>query len=600
MGLLALISAGIMSGGTDTKDSVRKKAKHFFLTGAIKDAEGKDDEAYEYFKRAYEIDPSYIDAGNAYGSSRLFLRTDTLMTREERLKSLSLARPLTDAYPADQFSVIFYGYMSQMADTIQEAIRVYEEFSKRNPSNVSVILHKADVYGQAGQIDSAISAIKHYERIEGTSFESTLQKVRYHLLNEDTLAIINEMTELVASNPRNIDYLLGKGKVFGLLNMPDSALYYIKMAESIAPGDGKVKNELAQIYAQQGDSIEYDRLTYEALMSENLEMEVKVNILGQYLQRIFSDKSDTKRSDKLFNTLSEQYPHEPIILELGAQYSAAKQDYGKAIEQIKYAIDLDGQNPEYVRMLMTYYLIDEKPAEVVKLYEKGLNSEMPASVKLLYAAATERLGQYDKTIETYDNLLKSIAPTLSITDTVVDLNKLRDLDFQGIYLVASYYQMAGDTYYNAHKLPETFKSYENSLSILPDNPLALNNYAYFLIEKKDTPVDSEEFKKAKEMSKRALELTSDSPVSTYLDTYAWILFKEEEYQEAEDYQEAAMKTLEEEGGEATYDFYSHYGDILFHNGKPEEALEQWKKALEMEPDDKLLQKKVKNKTFFNE
>ena len=125
-------------------------------------------------------------------------------------------------------------------------------------------------------------------------------------------------------------------------------------------------------------------------------------------------------------------------------------------------------------------------------------------------------------------------------------------------------------------------------------------FYYFLIEKKDTPVDSEEFKKAKEMSKRALELTSDSPVSTYLDTYAWILFKEGEYQEAEDYQEAAMKTLEEEGGEATYDFYSHYGDILFHNGKPEEALEQWKKALEMEPDDKLLQKKVKNKTFFNE
>ena len=102
------------------------------------------------------------------------------------------------------------------------------------------------------------------------------------------------------------------------------------------------------------------------------------------------------------------------------------------------------------------------------------------------------------------------------------------------------------------------------------------------------------------MSRKALDLTENDPVSTYLDTYAWILFKEGNYKEAEDYQEKAFETLEKEGNEPTYDFFSHYGDILFMNGKPQEALKQWEKALELEPTDKLLQKKVKNKTFYYE
>ena len=34
------------------------------------------------------------------------------------------------------------------------------------------------------------------------------------------------------------------------------------------------------------------------------------------------------------------------------------------------------------------------------------------------------------------------------------------------------------------------------------------------------------------------------------------------------------------------------------NGEPDEALEFWKQALEENPDNELLRRKVKNKTFF--
>ena len=48
------------------------------------------------------------------------------------------------------------------------------------------------------------------------------------------------------------------------------------------------------------------------------------------------------------------------------------------------------------------------------------------------------------------------------------------------------------------------------------------------------------------------------------------------------------------------DVRSHYGDILFMNQQPEKALEQWQKALELNPDSDLLKRKVENKTYFYE
>ena len=79
-----------------------------------------------------------------------------------------------------------------------------------------------------------------------------------------------------------------------------------------------------------------------------------------------------------------------------------------------------------------------------------------------------------------------------------------------------------------------------------------------------------------------------------------MLFKKKDYKEALEYQRKALEAAEKNGQVENAEFYSHYGDILFMNHLPEEALENWKKALKLEPDDELLKKKVENKTFFYE
>ena len=69
-----------------------------------------------------------------------------------------------------------------------------------------------------------------------------------------------------------------------------------------------------------------------------------------------------------------------------------------------------------------------------------------------------------------------------------------------------------------------------------------------------------------------------------------------DYKKALEYIEKTIEVTEE----VSAVLYEHYGDILFMNGEPMKALEQWKKALELDPNSEMLKKKVKNKTYFYE
>ena len=64
--------------------------------------------------------------------------------------------------------------------------------------------------------------------------------------------------------------------------------------------------------------------------------------------------------------------------------------------------------------------------------------------------------------------------------------------------------------------------------------------------------------------------------------------------------EEATAVGTEESDQASADVFDHAGDIYFMTGEPEQALSFWKRALELDPDNELIQKKVKHKAYFYE
>jgi tetratricopeptide (TPR) repeat protein len=70
------------------------------------------------------------------------------------------------------------------------------------------------------------------------------------------------------------------------------------------------------------------------------------------------------------------------------------------------------------------------------------------------------------------------------------------------------------------------------------------------------------------------------------------------YPKAKEYIDKALRATDDEDMSA--DLLEHAGDIYFMAGEPDKALEYWQRAQAIDPDNELLNKKVKNKTFFYE
>ncbi|MGH2623616.1 MAG: tetratricopeptide repeat protein, partial [Sphingobacterium sp.] len=144
------------------------------------------------------------------------------------------------------------------------------------------------------------------------------------------------------------------------------------------------------------------------------------------------------------------------------------------------------------------------------------------------------------------------------------------------------YAGLGDLYHEIKMESASEVAYEEAIQLDSTHMSALNNAAYYLsLKKKDLD-------KAADYAKRAVALDPNS--GTFQDTYAWVLFQQEQYSEAKIWIEKAIKNSNPSGV-----LYEHYGDILMQSGKDREAIKQWEKALTFESDSAIDQDKIKQK-----
>lgn len=584
------VMAGASSKGTP--ETARAKARYYYILGVRAEADNRHPEAYEYFRKSTLSDPSYLEGSSAFALNRFSIDDKEVQSDSIIDDNMKRIRQFVDAYPEDYNEAQYYGYLASQLDTAAEAVRIFTRLDSIYPQKTTSLIHLSRAYMALDSTERALDALDKYERIEGHNPQITLQKMSILLNEGDTLRSIREIDNLIASVPTEPVFRILKGNLMAFLDRPDSALSCYLQAESMAPDNGSAKIALANWYKEQGDSAKYDEKTYEALLSEDFGLEEKNDLLAQYLQTLLNDKSDTQRGDHLFEVLSLQYPHEPQILDLGARYLAAKKQYPEAIEQMQYAIDLQPDNKTYWQQLMAFQIIDDRYKEVEQTYQRACDHIIPdENLSLIRASAASADNNYDLAEKIYFDLISSTVDGINPADSLTDRRILRALSYDQLVKTSTFFEMLGDAYYQAKRIPQAFRAYENALFFFSDNILALNNYAYFLCE------EGGDLERAEKMSARAIAAAPDN--DTYLDTYAWILYKSGRMEDALQYQTAAVEKATE-NGDISAELYSHYGDILFHNGRHDEAVEAWEKALEIEPDNDLIAKKVRLKTYVEQ
>lgn len=543
----------------------QRKAEYLFLEGLRMKSLGRMDAFYDLVKRANEIDSSNTAISYYYGYCQI------LMNNKDKVKAkiaLDFMKKHVDMRPSDYYENSFYADIVGKLGYPEESLRVWKRLADLYPTKDEIKYQLADGYARTNDKQMAIDTYNSLEKIEGKSIAISVKKISFFLSLNDTINAIGEAQSLIKSNPKNITFLLLLGDLYAQLGKPDSALVCYNNAEKIEPDNGMVYLSKASYYNSLKDSVNYDREIYKALINPNLEVENKLNVLTDYIRQLLQDNDSSARIDNLFKVLITQHPHEVTIHELYSQYLGAIKNYKGAGEQLSYALDLDPTNSENWRKLMFVYLMAEDYPKAIEAGEKALNYN-PDNIELyqFIAPAYFQMKEYQKALKVYNQALATV-------------------DTTDVQIMSNIYGGIGDVYFSLKDTTGAFKQYEKALDYDPGNTSILNNYAYFLAE------SGKDLDKAEKMSAIAVKGSPNN--ATFLDTYAWVYFKKKEYKLAKIYIESALEKNEEENA----DLYEHYGDILFMTGDPDKALENWTKALKINPNSDILNRKVKFKTYF--
>ena len=142
--------------------------------------------------------------------------------------------------------------------------------------------------------------------------------------------------------------------------------------------------------------------------------------------------------------------------------------------------------------------------------------------------------------------------------------------------------LIAEAYYRLDEHAKSDSIFESLIEDDPDNYMVLNNYSYYLAER------GVKLAEAKKWSWKAIDNNPDN--ATFLDTYAWVLYRSGELEEAEKY---ILKALDK-GGKNDPEVNEHAGDIQAALNSKEMALAYYQKAIMVGGDRQNLELKIEN------
>ena len=131
------------------------------------------------------------------------------------------------------------------------------------------------------------------------------------------------------------------------------------------------------------------------------------------------------------------------------------------------------------------------------------------------------------------------------------------------------------------KIPDTISSLKKAIKINPQNSRAYN-YLGYLYADRNIHLDQ-----SIRLVEKALELEPGN--GAYLDSLGWVYYRQGKYREALEKLLDAERQLEVEGAPDPIVF-DHIGDAYVKSGKPDEAVNYWKKSLKLKKSPEIMKK----------
>lgn len=403
----------------------------------------------------------------------------------------------------------------------------------------------------------------------GKNEQLSMEKFRIYLQKKDNKSAFREIESLVAEYPMDTRYQVVLGDVYMQNGKKDEAYNIYQKVLKEEPENALAMYSLATYYEQTGQKELYNQQLDTLLLNKKVPSDTKLNVMRQFVVQSEQDGKDSTQVINLFNRIMEQDPDDAQLPMLYAQYLLSKGMNQESLPVLRQVLDIDPTNTASRMMLLGEAVRKEDYKDLMGLCEAGIEAN-PEMLEFYFYLAIA----YNQAERTDD--------ALAICQKA--LKQVKDDSNKGV--VSDFYAIIGDAYHTKKQHNDAYAAYDSALVYNPKNIGALNNYAYYL------SVERRDLDKAEEMSYKTVK--AEPKNTTYLDTYAWILFEKGNYAEARLYIDDAMKNDKEKSDVVV----EHCGDIYYMTGDVDGALKYWKQSLEMGNKSKTLKQKIEKKKYI--
>lgn len=558
--VMTLLSATALEAEADGRKlsyNDNRRFDYFFLEAVNQQAAGNMSAAFDLFTHALEIKPDAPEVYFNLAGYYVTLRNDSL-SKANFEKAAELA-------PKNTTYIEHLGQFYINAKDYKNAIKAYEKLYALQHDNPNVITILLQLYGTQNDYSRMIEMLDRLETVQGSSDRISMTKLQVYEQQGKKKEQEDLLKGMVAKYPNDPSYVVMFCNWLMNNGRTKEAGKRLQQVLKENPTDVGARLTMLDFYSATGKKEKEKDLAEQLMTEKDVPSKTKLALLRQTI--IDYDKTDSTAVERLFDKILATPQKDGDMYMMKAAYMALHKQPTEAIDTVyQQALKVEPDNSRARLLLLQDIWPTKNYDRVIEVAHPGQEYN-PDDMAFYYF---EGLAHYmkkdnDKTLETFKKAVEQI-------------NKDSDPD-----IVTDLYSVMGDIYHAKGQDSLAFQSYEKSLQWKPDNVGALNNYAYYLSER------NEDLEKAEQMSRKTID--AEPKNSTFLDTYAWILFQQGKYADAKTYIDQAIENDSTLGDVVL----EHAGDIYYMSGEKEKALDFWTKAAEKGEGSGLLSKKIKLK-----
>lgn len=540
----------------------------FFLDAICQREKGNNDAVFDLLRHCVDIDSTRSEA--YYYLAQYYSALKQKDTVLSYLKKSVELEPENATY----LETLANAYLNQRK--YKDAIDVLELLCKKNHNRDDVLALLIQLYEQENDYDNAIRTLGRLETIEGKSERLSYAKSDLYTKKGDKKAAIAEMKTLADQYPNDNNYRCLYANTLYINGQKKKAVAIYDKVLKEEPDNRNAQMALVAYYNDQKDSANVNSMIERVLFNKNASTSDRVALMRQVIGDSEEAGGDSTRVLQLFHRLINMPQADSDMALFCASYMNMKKMPNDSIRQVlEKVLEMSPDHAAARLQLVSYAWQAEDRDRVIELC-KAARQYNPDEMAFYYY---QGIAYYQK--DDLDNALNAFQNGIGVITSDSDPS-----------IVSDFYAVMGDILHQKGMEKEAFEAYDSCLVWKEDNIGCLNNYAYYLSEKGIRLDDAEK------MSFRTIK--AEPKNATYLDTYAWILFMQKRYDEAKTYID---QTLENDTTPSAV-LFEHAGDIYYHVGEKEKALEYWQEALEQSDESdgrqQILTRKIKLKKYLEE